>query len=43
MLNVALLKNPVNWFVILFMLILAGIAGHFLLSLAGLEPATAQS
>jgi len=40
MLNWALLKQPLNWVIILFMLILAGIAGHLVLSALGVEPAT---
>lgn len=40
MLNWALLKHPLNWVIVLLMLVLAGIAGHLLLSMAGIEPAT---
>jgi hypothetical protein len=40
MLNWSLLKQPLNWVIILFMLILAGIAGHLVLSVLGVEPAT---
>ncbi len=43
MLNWSLLKHPLNWVIILLMLILAGIAGHLLLSYAGIEPATAST
>lgn len=32
MLNFAIMKNPVNWFIILFMIIIAGIAADVLLS-----------
>jgi hypothetical protein len=39
LINVALLKNPMNWLIVLLMLVLAGIAGHMLLELAGMEPA----
>jgi hypothetical protein len=42
MLNWELLKNPLNWIIILFMLVLAGMGGHLLLSWAGLEPASQQ-
>ena len=40
MLNWAILKSPLNWVTILMMLILAGIAGHLVLSTLGIEPAT---
>jgi hypothetical protein len=43
MLNFELLKNPLNWLIIVFMLIIAGTAGHLLLSLAGFEPAQKSS
>lgn len=43
MLNWGLIKNPYNWLVILLMLVLAGMAGHLLLSMAGIEPATSNS
>lgn len=36
--NVALLKHPANYFVVLLMLLLAGIGGHFLLKLGGFTP-----
>lgn len=38
--NTAILKNPVNWIIVLLMLVLAGTAGHFMLSWIGQEPAT---
>ena len=37
--NTSLLKHPLNWVIVLFMLILAAMAGHLILSYAGLEPA----
>ena len=43
MLNWSLMKHPLNWLVILLMLVLAGIAGHLLLSYAGIEPAQSQT
>lgn len=43
MLNWSVLKSPLNWVTILLMLILAGIAGHLVLSVLGIEPATSQS
>lgn len=38
-LNLELVSHPLNWFTILLMLVIAAIAGHELLSLAGIEPA----
>lgn len=38
--NLPLMKHPLNWFTILFMLVLAGMLGHLLLSRLGVEPAT---
>ena len=40
LLNFNLLKNPVNWIVIILMLIIAGMGGHLLLSYFGVEPET---
>lgn len=40
--NTALLKHPLNWFTVIFMLVLAAMAGHLILSYAGLEPAQSQ-
>lgn len=39
-LNWSLIKHPLNWLIILLMLVLAAMGGHLLLSYAGLEPAT---
>ena len=36
--NVALLKHPMNYLIVFMMLVIAAIAGHELLSLAGMEP-----
>lgn len=36
--NVRLLKHPMNYLVVTLMLVLAGIAGHLLLQWIGLEP-----
>jgi len=36
--NWRMIQHPVNWIIILFMLIIASIAGHLLLSLFGHEP-----
>lgn len=41
--NLNLLKNPLNWIIVLLMVILAGAAGHFALSWLGVEPATAST
>ena len=38
--NWGLLKHPLNWFTIVLMLLIAGFAGHLLLSAAGIEPGT---
>lgn len=40
--NVNLLKHPLNWVIILLMLIIAGAAGHMILQRAGFEPAAAE-
>lgn len=42
MLNWQLLKNPMNWVIVLLMLILGGIGGSFLLAYAGVTPSTAS-
>jgi hypothetical protein len=34
------MKNPLNWLIVILMLTLAGVAGHYLFTLAGIEPAT---
>jgi hypothetical protein len=39
-LNTRLLLHPMNWIVILFMLLIAGIFGHLMMSLMDQEPAT---
>ena len=38
LLNWGLLKNPYNWFVVILMVMIAGFAGHLVLSAAGIEP-----
>ena len=38
--NWNLLKHPLNWAIVILMLLLAGMAGHLLLSHFGVEPAT---
>jgi hypothetical protein len=43
MVNWSLLQHPFNWVIVLLMLLLAGIAGHLLLSYAGIEPANASA
>lgn len=41
--NFRLVKHPMNWAVILLMLIIAAAIGHYVLTLAGLEPAKSKS
>jgi hypothetical protein len=36
--NVPLLKNPINWIIVTLMLVIAGIAGHYAFTLAGIQP-----
>lgn len=38
--NYKMIAHPMNWVVVLLMLIIAGAIGHMLLSLAQIEPAT---
>jgi hypothetical protein len=40
--NWGLVKQPINWAVIILMLVIAAMAGHLLLSYFGVEPATAD-
>lgn len=40
--NWNLAKQPVNWLVIILMLLIAAIAGHLVLAWFGVEPATAD-
>lgn len=40
MLNWQLIKHPINWLVIILMLVIAATAGHLVLSYVGMEPAT---
>jgi hypothetical protein len=40
LLTVKTVANPLNWIIVLLMLILAGVGGHFLLSWFGIEPST---
>lgn len=40
MLNWGLLKNPLNWVIVILMLVIAAIAGHLTLSYFGIEPET---
>lgn len=37
--NTAILKSPINWLTVFLMLLIAALAGHLLLTLAGFEPA----
>lgn len=43
LLNVGLIKQPINWVTVLLMLIIAGIGGHFILSYFRTEPASQSS
>jgi hypothetical protein len=38
--NWKMIAHPMNWAIVLLMLIIAGAIGHMLLSLAGIEPAS---
>jgi len=38
--NTRLISHPMNWIIVLLMLVIAGIFGHLLLSLLDQEPAT---
>lgn len=38
--NVKLLSHPMNWLTVFLMLVIAGIAGHEILSLVNIDPAT---
>jgi hypothetical protein len=40
MINWDLVKHPLNWIIILLMLIIAGTAGHLLLTHFGAEPSS---
>lgn len=41
--NWNLAKHPVNWLTIMFMLLIAGVAGHLVLQYFGVQPTTAES
>lgn len=41
--NWPLAKQPLNWLVVILMLVIVGMAGHLLLSYLGVEPASAES
>lgn len=41
--NTGILKNPLNWLIVLLMLILAGTAGHLAMTWFGHEPASSNS
>lgn len=43
LINWNLVKHPMNWAVILLMLLIAAMAGHLVLSYFGIEPATADN
>ena len=41
-LNWRMIAHPMNWLTIILMLLIAGVAGHLLLSLFSVEPTTAN-
>jgi hypothetical protein len=41
--NTKLLSNPINWFTVMLMVLIAAVGGHLLFSLYGIEPATQES
>jgi ABC-type uncharacterized transport system permease subunit len=41
--NWDLLKNPLNWIIVILMIIIAATAGHYVATLAGFEPVDNQS
>ncbi len=43
MINWALLKNPMNWVIVILMLVIAAMFGHLALSYFGVEPATEKT
>jgi hypothetical protein len=42
MINWNLAKQPLNWIIIILMLMLSGMAGHLTLTYLGVEPKTAD-
>ena len=40
--NWKLITHPINWLIVLLMLVIAGTAGHLLLSLFGVEASTSN-
>ena len=43
LINFGLIKSPVNWFTILLMVLIAGIAIHLVLDFYGITPATSEN
>jgi hypothetical protein len=41
--NVELIREPINWVIIFLMVLIAAIAGHQLLTLVNIEPDTSNS
>lgn len=41
--NTQLLKHPANWVIVTLMLVIAGIAGHLVLSWIGVSPSEAPA
>ena len=42
LINWPMLKNPLNWLIVILMLMIAATAGHYLASLVGIEPPDQQ-
>jgi hypothetical protein len=40
--NWPMLKNPLNWAIVLLMLLIAAFAGHYALALVGIHPNSGQ-
>lgn len=43
LINLNLAKQPLNWIIVILMMLIAGMAGHLVLSYLGVEPQTADS
>lgn len=43
LINVGLIKHPINWLTIMLMLLIAAMAGHYTLTFFGVEPATKEN
>lgn len=38
--NWRMVSHPINWIIVLLMVVIAGIGGHLVLTMFGIEPAT---